>query len=148
MLSIINDKDIFSTEKLMIVCPVNCNGIMGKGLALKFKQQYPEMFQKYKIICQNKLLDIGKLWIYKNDKYKHQILCFPTKLNWWQPSKIEYITKGLDKFINTYKEKNITSISFPLLGTGCGGLNNSLILTIMTDYLSKCQNCDIEICNS
>lgn len=148
MLTIINNKDIFSTDKLMLVCPVNCNGVMGKGLALQFKQQYHDMFQKYKTICQNNLLNIGKLWIYKNDNYQHQILCFPTKFNWWQPSKVEYITEGLQKFVDTYKEKNIISISFPLLGTGCGGLNNQEILSIMTDYLNKCNDCDIEICNS
>lgn len=148
MLSIINNKNILTSDKLMLVCPVNCNGVMGKGLALQFKQQYPDMFQKYKSICQNNLLNIGKLWIYKNDNYKHQILCFPTKLNWWQPSKVEYVTEGLQKFVDTYKNKNIASISFPLLGTGCGGLNNKEILSIMTDYLNKCNDCDIEICNS
>lgn len=148
MLSIINNKNILTSDKLMLVCPVNCNGVMGKGLALQFKYQYPDMFQKYKSICQNNLLNIGKLWIYKNDNYKHQILCFPTKLNWWQPSKVEYVTEGLQKFIDTYKEKNITSISFPLLGTGCGGLNNKEILLIMKDYLNKCNDCDIEICDN
>ena len=65
MLSIINNKNILTSDKLMIVCPVNCNGVMGKGLALQFKQQYPDMFLKYKFICQNNLLNISVISIEK-----------------------------------------------------------------------------------
>ncbi len=65
----------------------------------------------------------------------HWILLFPTKENWRNPSKIEYIQKGLQKFVDTYAEKNITSIAFPRLGCGNGELNWNDVKPLMEHYL-------------
>ena len=66
------------------------------------------------------------------------MLNFPTKNHWKFPSEISYIKLGLQKFVDTYKEKGITSIAFPLLGTHNGGLSKEEVLPIMISYLSKC----------
>ncbi len=137
-------RNIFDSDKDVLVCPVNCYGVMGKGLALQFKQFYPEMYLKYKDICQQGLLIPGKLW--KGNGLTKDVLCFPTKLGWWKPSTEEYIEAGLEKFVNTYKSKNIESIAFPLLGAGCGMLNKDAVLSMMKYWLGKCDDCDIEIC--
>lgn len=127
--------DLFSTPAQVLVNTVNLDGVMGKGLALQFKKLYPDMFLKYQEYCEKKLLDIGKLWLYKsNNKW---ILNFPTKNHWRNPSKIEYIQKGLDKFIDTYQEKGITSIAFPKLGCGNGGLEWKEVKTLMDDKLKN-----------
>ena len=113
--------DIFESPAQVIVNTVNTVGVMGKGLALSFKQRYPQMFEKYKLACEKHQLTIGKLMLfYEAD---HWLLMFPTKENWRNPSKLEYIEKGLMKFVQTYAEKNITSIAFPRLGCGNGELN-------------------------
>lgn len=59
---------------------------------------------------------------------------------------MEYIEDGLKKFVNTYKSKNIKSIAFPLLGSGCGQLDNEEVIKIIEKWLSKCEDCNIEIC--
>ena len=41
-------------------------------------------------------------------------------------------------FLDTYKEKSIESIAFPLLGAHNGGLDKDKVLNIMLAYLSKC----------
>lgn len=142
----ITSKNIFDSDKDMIVCPVNCLGVMGKGLALQFKEAFPDMFEHYRQICKQDLLTIGKLLIWSGKGDTKDILCFPTKHYWWRPSKMEYIEQGLKKFVNTYKSKNIQSIAFPLLGAGCGQLDNDEVLKIMEKWLSKCEDCNIEIC--
>lgn len=142
----ITSKNIFDSDKDMIVCPVNCVGVMGKGLALQFKKLYPDMFEHYIQICKQDLLVPGRLWIWKSNGLTKDVLCFPTKYNWWLPSKMEYIEDGLKKFVNTYKSKNIKSIAFPLLGAGCGQLDNEEVIKIMEKWLSKCEECQIEIC--
>ena len=96
-------RNIFDSDKDVLVCPVNCYGVMGKGLALQFKRFYPEMFLKYKDICQSGLLIPGKLWLWKGNGQSKDVLCFPTKVAWWMPSNEEYIVTGLEKFVNTYK---------------------------------------------
>lgn len=103
--------NIFSSKSETIVNTVNCVGVMGAGIAYEFKLRHPDMFKKYKQLCDNNLIDIGKLSIYQVDNtsnYK-KILNFPTKKNWKHPSRIEYLEDGLKKFVDTYNEKNIKS---------------------------------------
>lgn len=128
--------DLFTAETQTIVNTVNCVGAMGKGIALEFKKRYPDMFLKYKDLCDRKLIQIGKLWLYKApDKW---ILNFPTKDHWKNNSQPQYLISGLGKFVKTYKEKGITSVSFPLLGANNGGLDPKLVLDLMTNFLKQC----------
>ena len=128
--------NIFNTECDYIVNTVNCMGVMGAGIAYEFKLRYPEMYKKYKKICEDNLFDIGMLWIYKDPDKK--ILCFPTKKHLKYPSKIEYLELGLQKFVSIYKEKGIKSIAFPILGASLGGINIKDSLCIMEKHLSLC----------
>ena len=97
------------------------------------------MYEKYKEFCKNKQIAIGKLWLYKQPQEGSQwVLNFPTKFHWKYPSKMEYLEAGLQKFVDTYEEKGITSIAFPLLGTHNGGLDKIEVLDMMHSYLEKC----------
>ncbi len=125
--------DIFESPAQVIVNTVNTVGVMGKGLALSFKKRYPDMFESYKKVCEKHQLAVGKLMLYK--EADHWILLFPTKENWRNPSKLEYIEKGLMKFVNTYAEKHITSIAFPNLGCGNGELDWNSVRPLMEKYL-------------
>ena len=85
--------NIFTTECDVIVNTVNCSGVMGAGIAYEFRLRYPDMFYKYKELCDKKLLMIGRLWIYslsEDDIFKEKycrVLNFPTKNFWKLPSK-------------------------------------------------------------
>lgn len=125
--------DIFDSDTQTLVNTVNCVGVMGKGIALIFKQKYPKMFERYKELCNQKQIKIGRLWLYKNEK--KWILNFPTKDHWRNPSEVDYLKLGLQKFVDTYEAKGITSISFPLLGASNGGLDPDVSLRIMKEYL-------------
>lgn len=127
-------QDIFKSPAQVIVNTVNTVGVMGKGIAKRYKEIYPDMYKQYQKFCEQHLLDIGKLWIYKSDT--KWILNFPTKKHWRQPSKIEYVEQGLKKFVETYEEKGITSVSFPQLGCGNGGLDwEKEVRPLMEKYL-------------
>jgi O-acetyl-ADP-ribose deacetylase (regulator of RNase III) len=121
---------------------------MGRGIAFEFRLRYPEMYKRYVELCKNREIGIGRLWIYdvkgKSVKDKSKILCFPTKRDWKFPTKTEYIEHGLQKFVDTYREKGITSIAFPLLGAQNGGLSSDESLEIMERYFKACGD-DIEI---
>lgn len=128
--------DLFKSPARVLVNTVNTMGVMGKGIAKDYKLIYPEMFTKYQQYCERKQLKIGNLWLYKTS---HKwILNFPTKDHWRYPSKPEFIEEGLKKFTKTYHEKGITSISFPMLGCGNGGLDwENVVKPLMEKYLSK-----------
>lgn len=136
--------NIFNSKAQTIVNTVNCVGVMGKGIALVFKLRYPNMFELYQKYCAQHLIEIGKLWIYKGDESDPWVLNFPTKTHWKLPSEYDYIEKGLQKFVETYKERGITSIAFPILGANNGGLDKDNVLEIMLHYLSQC-NIPVEI---
>lgn len=127
--------DLLNSPAQVLVNTVNTVGVMGKGIALQFKKRYPKMFEEYRKQCEKKRLTIGKLMIwYEAD---HTILLFPTKEHWRNPSKLEYIEKGLMAFSRRYVEYNITSIAFPKLGCGNGELNWEEVKPLMEKYLKN-----------
>lgn len=110
---------------------------MGAGIALECRLRYPNMYTQYVNLCNDGTLDIGKLWLYKgSDRW---ILNFPTKKHWKFPSKEIYLRKGLEKFVQSYHEKQIQSIAFPLLGAQHGGLDPEQSLGLMQHYLGRCE---------
>ncbi|HLI71143.1 MAG TPA: macro domain-containing protein [Ktedonobacteraceae bacterium] len=127
--------DIFDSKAQVIVNTVNCKGVMGKGLALAFKQKYPDMFAVYERDCQTGKLQIGRPTIYQ--KSTPWILNFPTKNHWRFPSKLEYIEKGLIFLTKQYKKAGIESIAFPKLGAQNGQLSWDEVGPLMAKYLSQ-----------
>lgn len=126
--------DLFTSPAKVLVNTVNTVGVMGKGIARDFKRAYPDMFKQYQYYCENRMFDIGKLWLFKTS---HKwILNFPTKLHWRNKSKVEYLEAGLKKFVDTYDSKGIVSISFPMLGCGNGELDwKTQVQPVMESYL-------------
>ena len=127
--------DIFNSPAQVLVNTVNTVGVMGKGIALSFKKKYPEMFTIYRKSCDKHQLVIGKLMLWYGPD--HWILNFPTKEHWRNPSKMEYIEKGLMAFQRKYADYNITSIAFPKLGCGNGELDWEQVKPLMEKYLKE-----------
>ena len=124
---------MFTSPAQCIVNTVNIVGVMGKGIALAFKEKYPDMFAEYKKACSEGILDIGNLMIWRADDYV--LLMFPTKEHWRGKSKLDYIERGLQKFVEIYEREDIKSIAFPKLGCGNGGLDWEDVRPIMEKYL-------------
>jgi O-acetyl-ADP-ribose deacetylase (regulator of RNase III) len=127
--------DLFQSPARVLVNAVNIVGVMGKGVAEEFKRCFPDMFAQYQALCDGGQFAVGQLWLYKT---AHKwILNFPTKAHWRDPSRLEYVEAGLQKFADTYAEQGITSISFPLLGCGAGGLDwATQVRPLMERYLA------------
>lgn len=114
---------------------------MGAGIDLEFKFRLPEMFDRYAEHCRAGRINIGSLWLYKppaESREQRWALNFPTKRHWKYPSKVEYLEAGLEKFLETYQQKGIQSIAFPLLGATNGRLAEEVSLEVMQRYLSQC----------
>lgn len=126
--------NIFESNASTLVNTVNCVGVMGKGIALDYKKRYPDMHREYVELCKNGLVKPGKPYIYK-DLLGASVINFPTKDHWKSPSKLSYIISGLEWFVEHYKELGITSIAFPPLGCGNGGLSWELVGPVMYKML-------------
>jgi len=116
--------DLFRSTDEAIVNTVNCVGVMGKGIALEFKQRFPEMFADYATACNAGEVRIGKchIWL-PPGKHKSIIVNFPTKEHWRNPSKLEWIVAGLEDLASVIADFHIRSISIPALGCSNGGLD-------------------------
>lgn len=137
------DGNIFDSKCQVLVNSVNCDGVMGKGIALEFKKRFPKIYSEYKVTCEKRLLRPGMLQL--NKQKIPWILNFPTKDHWKYPSRIEYIDEGLKKLASTYKLKDITSIALPELGASAGGLQWSEVRKSIYKYLEPLANIKIEI---
>jgi O-acetyl-ADP-ribose deacetylase (regulator of RNase III) len=150
--------DIFDSGSEILVNPVNCVGVMGKGLALEFAKLFPTMVPEYKKACELGVLIPGKCWIwevpiyskrslqydFKNLKY---IVNFPTKNHWRFQSKISWIRQGLGSLAldlknplsKGYLNQNSypTSISFPALGCSLGGLQWEEVRPLIIENLKN-----------
>lgn len=131
--------DIFANDAEAIVNTVNCVGVMGRGLALQYKNKYPQNFKEYANACKDEQVVPGKMFIHHtgqltNPKY---IINFPTKRHWKANSKIEDIESGLDDLVKVIDKLNIKSISIPPLGSGLGGLNWQIVKQKIEDKLSN-----------
>ena len=128
------DSSLFDSSARVLVNTVNTVGVMGKGVALEFKERYPEMYHLYRDHCRAGRFRVGQLWLYRT--LGRWVLNFPTKAHWRSPSRTEYIRAGFEKFIATYQDRGIDSISFPLLGCGNGGLDfDTQVRPLMEHYL-------------
>jgi O-acetyl-ADP-ribose deacetylase (regulator of RNase III) len=116
--------DILKEQTEAIVNTVNTVGVMGKGIALQFKERYPENYRIYKKACEEDKVETGKMFVTETGQLlnPHYIINFPTKEHWRNPSKMEYITEGLKDLVKVISDKNINSIALPPLGCGNGGL--------------------------
>jgi O-acetyl-ADP-ribose deacetylase (regulator of RNase III) len=127
---------LFTSTAQALVNTVNTAGVMGKGLARAFKTYYPEMFAEYAQLCAEKQFAVGQLLLYRTP---HKwVLNFPTKRHWRQPSRLSDIEAGLETFVRTYSEQGISSIAFPQLGCGNGGLDwEAEVRPLMERYLGE-----------
>lgn len=128
--------DILSTEAESFVVPVNCVGVMGKGLAHQFRKEHNNAYERYKYACRNKHLEPGKVLVQRISKragargnpYEYKtVLLLATKNHWRNPSELHWIIEGLKSISTVIDESGLKSIAIPKIGCGYGGLRWSVV---------------------
>jgi len=127
--------DMFTSEMQTIVNTVNCVGVMGKGIAQIFKKKYPAMFEDYADRCSRRGVRLGEPYHYK-DLTGVSIVNFPTKGHWRAATRLDDVEAGLIYFVKHFKQWGITSVAFPPLGCGNGGLEWATVGPLMYSRLS------------
>ena len=129
--------DIFTTDADLITITTNSVGVMGKGLALSFKNKFPEISKNY-IETQSKYCDFLHPPLFYDEE--NPIWCmFPTKIHWKNPSKYDYVWKNLETLVDycTSNKETITKIAMPFLGCGNGKLDKKLVYGGIRDYFTQ-----------
>lgn len=128
--------DLLESQAQTLVNTVNCVGVMGKGIALEFRERYPEMYKDYVERCSRGEMKLGEPYLVRQ-LFGPWILNFPTKDHWRSISRIEDIVAGLDYLERHYAEWGITSIAMPPLGCGNGKLEWSEVGPILYQTLQR-----------
>jgi len=130
--------NLLEDKSEVLVNTVNTVGVMGKGIALAFKQAFPHNFKEYAEACKNKTLTIGKILAVRDTNLLYGdklIINPPTKAHWRQPSEYEYVEAGLVAMVVYLKANPVSSLALPALGCGNGGLDWIVVKTIIDKYL-------------
>ncbi|HET7460051.1 MAG TPA: macro domain-containing protein [Longimicrobium sp.] len=108
-----------------LVNAVNCVGVMGKGIALEFKQAFPATFRAYAASCKAGDVSPGRMLVHDlgEGARPRYIIHFPTKRHWRDPSRMDDVVAGLSALVDTVRQREIRSIAIPALGSGLGGLD-------------------------
>jgi O-acetyl-ADP-ribose deacetylase (regulator of RNase III) len=131
--------DLFSYEANVRVNTVNCVGVMGAGVALAFKNKYPNMFNDYKDRCKRGIVIPGVPYEYQINE-NLSIINFPTKNHWKYQSEYTWINTGLDWLSQYLSSRTDKIITLPALGCGHGGLDWNIVKDMIIYYLSNSNN--------
>lgn len=108
-----------------LVNTVNTVGVMGKGIALMFKERFDENYRHYAAACKAKEVQTGKMFVTSVHELHgpRWIVNFPTKQHWRAPSRMEWVVDGLQDLRRFLIEQKVKSVAIPPLGAGLGGLD-------------------------
>ena len=139
--------NLFDAEVEALVNTVNTVGVMGKGIALAFKQRYPDNMQQYALACKQGRVATGKMFI--TETYEligpRWIINFPTKQHWRDKSQMQWVVDGLGDLRQFIVENEVSSIAIPALGAGLGGLEWEVVRQKIETELSGLDTVDIYV---
>ena len=154
-ISLIDGGDIFFSESQALTVTVNLQRVMGKGLALRAKEQFPDVYVEYEKACRSKKITTERPYIYKREEsivdeladikprrvnIKNPVkwfLLFATKRDWRTNSRIEYINDGLKWLEKNCRQEGIESLAMSALGCNNGGLNWADVAPLMCKSLDR-----------
>lgn len=139
--------DILKDESEALVNTVNCVGVMGRGIALQFKDAYPQNFTVYAAACKRGEVQPGRMLVFETGKLTspRYIINFPTKRHWRGNSRIEDIESGLVALVEEIRTRGIQSVAIPPLGSGLGGLDWSSVRPRIERALQSLPNVRVSV---
>lgn len=139
--------NLLAADVEALVNTVNCVGVMGRGIALQFKDAFPDNFEDYSAACAAKEVVPGKMHVHPTGQLTNPrfIINFPTKRHWRGNSRIEDIEAGLVDLRRVIVENKIKSIALPPLGSGLGGLPWPAVKERIVEALSDLEDVSITL---
>ncbi len=137
--------NLLSSDSEALVNTVNTVGVMGKGIALMFKERYPEAFKAYARACKHEEVRTGKMFVTATGELDGPkwIINFPTKQHWRCRTRLDWIEEGLQDLVRVIRDKKIQSIALPPLGCGNGGLDWAIVRPIIERELGPLEGVEV-----
>ena len=138
--------DILTAGTEALVNTVNSVGVMGRGIALQFKQAFPTNYKAYAAACEQGLVQPGRMFVYQTGELTPRfIINFPTKRHWRGKSRIEDIESGLVALVEEIRNRQILSVAIPPLGSGLGGLDWKQVRPLIEGAMSALPQVEVVV---
>ncbi|MEV4727584.1 macro domain-containing protein [Micromonospora humida] len=133
-----SDGDLLTADVEALVNAVNTVGVMGKGIALRFKHAHPANYAAYRAACAAGEVRLGRMFVVDSGRAgRHRyVINFPTKGHWRAGAKLPDIQSGLSDLTRVVRERQIRSLAVPALGCGAGGLDWGVVQPMITRALA------------
>lgn len=130
--------NLLESDAEALVNTVNTVGVMGKGVALMFKDAFPENYELYRAACSSHGVSLGQMFVTERRELlgPKWIVNFPTKAHWRFPSQLSWIEEGLKDLKSVILKRAIRSIALPPLGAGNGGLDWTKVRSLIVENLA------------
>ena len=140
----LNQGNLLEADVEAVVNTVNTKGIMGKGIALMFKDRFPANYDAYAAACKRDEVRIGKMFVTESEELfgPRWIINFPTKTHWRVNTRLEWIAEGLKDLVRVIEQNRIRSIAIPPLGCGNGGLDWGSVRPLIVDAVEEVEGLD------
>ncbi|MCG7904842.1 MAG: macro domain-containing protein [Candidatus Thiodiazotropha weberae] len=137
--------NLLEAEVEALVNTVNTVGVMGKGIALMFKERFAHNMDEYAQACKKRKVQTGKMFVTETHELMGPkwVINFPTKQHWRNPSKLEWIIEGLEDLKRFIIEQQVKSIAIPPLGSGNGGLDWKVVRREIEQHLQDLEEVQI-----
>ncbi len=137
--------NLFEAQVDALVNTVNEVGVMGKGMALQFKESFPDAAREYMDAAKRGDVHVGSVLVTKSHSLSgpRWVIHFPTKRHWRNPSKMQWVSDGLADLRRVIEELGITSIAVPPLGCGNGGLEWVMVRPLIEEALGTLEGVDV-----
>lgn len=137
----VQEGNVFSSGAEAVVIPVNCVGVMGAGLALQARKRFAGLSASYQQCCREGVLTAGTVFTWRAPTARKDgfqwVFCFPTKLDWRDPSHLQLVAQGLAPLRAAIQTTQTTSVAVPALGCGLGGLEWDSVEPLMVQALQR-----------
>ncbi len=140
--------NLLDADAEAVINTVNTVGVMGKGIALMFKEAFPANFEAYAAACKRREVRVGQMFVTEGPRLSGApkwIINFPTKEDWRGNTKLAWVVDGLDELVRVIGNLEIKSIAVPPLGCGNGGLDWLVVKPLIVEKLGPLQNVDVVI---
>lgn len=119
---------LFNAPEDAIGHGVNLQGVMGAGIAVGFRDKYPEMMPSYRQWCET--ADPGDILLYRAKDGKVVVNLGTQRLP-GRDATYPAIVKSLINAVTELRSLGITSLAIPKIGCGIGGLDWDAVKTIL-----------------
>jgi O-acetyl-ADP-ribose deacetylase (regulator of RNase III) len=143
------EESVFNSPAAVITNTVNCEGVMGAGLALEMALRHPDLEADYQLRCKAGAVEIGRPYLFQVPGCSYRaVLNFPTKQHWRFPSRLAWIEQGLHYIASHYAQATppITSLALPRLGCDKGGLEWPQVQTLIEQHLADLPDINVYLC--